>query len=151
MALSLGIDGMQQFCHSYLYSSLVLSVDCLSVLQASSNDLAALEFLQPRGLDLDALQRPLPKGSAEAAAQVCLMALPAWLHFVLLSCKKSWAAHLILTRHACPEFLTSLSRFAKHLTLNIGSLVQWVLRVSADMMPTSAQLNSRNSFTWFAQ
>ena len=39
-------------------------------MQASSSDVAALDFLQPRHMDLDALTRQLPKGSAEAAAQV---------------------------------------------------------------------------------
>ena len=41
----------------------------MGLTQVSSNDAAALEFLQPRQLDLAALQRPTPKGSAEAAAQ----------------------------------------------------------------------------------
>ena len=39
--------------------------------QASSNDGAALEFLAPPHLDLEALAQDRPKGSPEAAAQVC--------------------------------------------------------------------------------
>ena len=38
--------------------------------QASGNDAAAVDFLQPRHIDLDFLQRDLPKGSPQATAQV---------------------------------------------------------------------------------
>jgi hypothetical protein len=39
--------------------------------QASSNDAAAMEFLQPPHIELEALSQNKPKGSPEAAAQVC--------------------------------------------------------------------------------
>ena len=38
--------------------------------QASSNDAAAMEFLQPPHIELEALSQNKPKGSPEAAAQV---------------------------------------------------------------------------------
>lgn len=41
-----------------------------SRVQASSNDAAAMEFLQPPHIELEALAQNKPKGSPEAAAQV---------------------------------------------------------------------------------
>jgi hypothetical protein len=41
-----------------------------SRVEASSNDAAAMEFLQPPHIELEALSQNKPKGSPEAAAQV---------------------------------------------------------------------------------
>lgn len=52
-----------------------------SRVQASSNDAAAMEFLQPPHIDLEALAQNKPKGSLEAAAQVSWGTLPlSWLN-----------------------------------------------------------------------
>lgn len=61
-----------------------------SRVQASSNDAAAMEFLQPPHLNLEALAQTKPKGSPEAAAQVgpsttvALRTSSAWLQGYLL-------------------------------------------------------------------
>jgi hypothetical protein len=48
--------------------------------QASGNDVAALEFLQPKGVPLETLLLPLSKDSTEAKSQV----LPASLLCIFL-------------------------------------------------------------------